>query len=69
MPQTANKQGSKEASRTRADGRKQFLIYLPPDLIKEVKKAALDQDTHAYDVAEEALRNWLARRRRKGRPK
>ncbi len=50
------------SARKRADGRRQLLVYLPPAVIKEVKKAAVDEDTTASAIAEEALRAWLARR-------
>ncbi|ACS39469.1 conserved hypothetical protein [Methylorubrum extorquens AM1] len=50
------------SARKRADGRRQLLVYLPPAVIKEVKKAAVDEDTTASAIAEEALRDWLARR-------
>jgi hypothetical protein len=49
-------------ARSRDDGRKQLLVYLPPDLIKDLKKAALDEDRNVYDLVEEASREWLARR-------
>ena len=57
------------ASRRREDGRKQLLVYLPPDLIKDLKKAGLDDDRNAYEIVEEAAREWLVRRSRKGRAK
>jgi hypothetical protein len=47
-----------ETARVRADGRKQLLVYLPPDLNKEVKKQAVDDDTTASAIVEEALRRW-----------
>jgi hypothetical protein len=53
------------AARARSDGRRQLLIYLNPDLIKELKRAALDEDKAAYELAEEAILEWLKRRRRK----
>jgi hypothetical protein len=58
---------SKPADRSRADGRKSFLAYLDADLIKELKKAALDDDRNAYEIVEEAVINWLARRGKKRR--
>lgn len=61
------KQEPKPADRARADGRKPFLSYLNADLIKELKKAALDDDTNAYEIVEEAVRAWLARRAKKKR--
>jgi hypothetical protein len=61
------KKPKEEASpaRARSDGRRQFLIYLNEDLIKELKRAALDEDRPAYELAEEAIFEWLKRRRRK----
>jgi hypothetical protein len=38
-------------------------------LIKELKKAALDDDTNSYEIVEEATREWLARRAKKARAK
>jgi len=58
---------SKKPSRTRADGRKSLLVYLNPEVIKELKKAALDEDRPAYEITEEAVSAWLAAR--KGSPK
>lgn len=51
-------------SRSRPDGRKQLLVYLHPDVIKDVKKAGLDEDRPVYEIAEEALSAWLAKRAR-----
>jgi hypothetical protein len=52
------------AGRMRGDGRRQLLIYMSPDLIKELKRAALDEDRPAYELAEEAILDWLKRRKR-----
>jgi hypothetical protein len=41
-------------------------VYLPPDLIKRLKVAALDEDRPAYELTEEAVSEWLAGRN-KGR--
>ena len=54
--------GDPAPSRKREDGRKQLLVYLPPELIKDLKKAALDADKNAYAIVEEAIRDWLGRR-------
>ncbi|MCJ2077671.1 hypothetical protein MKK68_18790 [Methylobacterium sp. E-016] len=48
--------------RRRADGRRQLLVYLPQEVIKEVKKVAVDDDTTASAITDEALRDWLRRR-------
>ncbi len=40
----------------RKDGRKPFMIYLDPDLIKDIKRAALEADRNAYELVEEQMR-------------
>jgi hypothetical protein len=52
-----------EKGRARADGRRQFLVYLEPNLIKDVKKVALDREVTAFSIVEEAVREWLGRHR------
>lgn len=42
--------------RVRPDGRKPLLVYLDPKLILELKREALEKDTHAYLLIEERLR-------------
>jgi hypothetical protein len=53
------------AARTRSDGRRQLLIYLDPELIRDLKRAAIDEDRPGYELAEEAIREWLRTRKRK----
>lgn len=43
----------------RRDGRRGFLSYLDPKLMKAVKMAALEQDPPAYEIVEVALAEWL----------
>jgi ATP-dependent protease ClpP protease subunit len=45
--------------RNRTDGRKSLLVYLDEQTIKQLKKAALDVDRHAYEIAEDAIQYWL----------
>lgn len=52
-----------KATRTRADGRRSLLVYLDPDVIKQLKKAALDEERTAYEITEEAVRDWLRRKK------
>src|ERR1700738_4259279 len=47
------------AAPARSDGRRQLLIYLDPELIKELKRTALDEDRPAYEIADVAIREWL----------
>lgn len=45
------------------DGRRQFLTKMKVDIIKAIKQAALEDDTHAWQIMEEAAQQWLERRR------
>jgi hypothetical protein len=53
------------AVRTRADGRRQLLLYMDPEVVRELKRAALDSDRPAYEIAEEAIREFLKAKKRK----
>jgi hypothetical protein len=63
----AKSSSARTGGRTRTDGRKSLLIYLDEVVIKQLKKVALDQDRHAYEIAEEAIKQWLAGNKTKGR--
>ena len=54
---------TQKAKSKRADGRKSLLVYFDPDVIKRLKKVALDEDKPAYEIAEMAVREWLAIRK------
>ena len=56
------------AGRGRADGRHQILLYMKPDLIRDLKAEALEDDTTAFRLVEKAVIAFLAKRRRKKRP-
>lgn len=60
---------AKSEKPVRPDGRKPFMSYLNPDLIKNLKRAALDDERNAYEIVEEAVADWLAARDKKGRQK
>jgi hypothetical protein len=45
--------------RVRADGRRQVLLYMKPDLIRALKRQALDDDVTAYELAETAIEEFL----------
>ena len=56
---------TKNGARARADGRRPLLVYLQPGVIKDLKKAALDDDRNVYEITEEAVKNWLMDRLRR----
>jgi hypothetical protein len=51
-----------DPSKSRADGRKALLLYMTPSIIRELKLASLDDGRHAYELAEEAIQQWLQAR-------
>ena len=52
--------------RDRSDGRRSLLVYLDPELIKGLKKAAVDDDRTVYEIVEGAMRTWLQERGTEG---
>jgi hypothetical protein len=51
-------------ARKRSDKRSQFLLYMKPDLVRQLKLAALAKGRPAYELAEEAIAEWLKRHQR-----
>ena len=61
-----------EPKKTRLKGRKppegskrQFLVTMDPEVIKAIKTAAIEDDTTASELMEDAAKEWLARRNKK----
>ncbi len=54
MPQREPK-----SSMTTKDGRVRTVVFLPPDLKRELKHAALDRDCSPSDLVVEALKKLL----------
>jgi hypothetical protein len=44
-------------------GKKQMLVIMDQDVIKNVKMAALEDDVKMSHAVEEAVKEWLAKRR------
>jgi hypothetical protein len=51
-------------ARKRTDKRSQLLIYMKPDLIRQLKLAALAKGKPAFVLAEEAIEEWLKKHKR-----
>jgi hypothetical protein len=47
--------------------RRQFLTTMSADVIKAVKQAAIEDDRNAWQIMEEAAREWLDRRKKSKR--
>jgi hypothetical protein len=52
-------------TRDRPDERRQFLTYMKPDLIKNLKVAAMEEERAAYELIEDAVTAFLKERKRK----
>ena len=48
-----------EGAPIRSDGRRAMLTYMKPTMIKSIKTAALDRDTTAFIIIEQAAQLWL----------
>jgi hypothetical protein len=56
-------QAPKRGRRSAIGDRRQFLTMMSPDVIKAVKQAAIAEDRAAWDIMEEAAKQWLDRRK------
>jgi predicted HicB family RNase H-like nuclease len=50
---------------TEQDKKQQFNVYLPPDLIRRIKHAAIDSDKSLSDFVEAALKAYLEAQEKK----
>lgn len=59
----AKKKPLPKAARGRPDGRLQVLLYMKAPLVKALKNLAIEEDTSAYLLAEEAVQIFLDSRK------
>lgn len=46
-------------TKRRIDGRRALLVYLKPELIRDLKRRALDEDVHVYELVEAMLKDLM----------
>jgi hypothetical protein len=63
----ATKKPVKMARKQSVGDRRQFLTTMSVDVIKAVKQAGLEDGVNAWEIMEEAAREWLERRKSKRR--
>jgi hypothetical protein len=59
------KKALKRGQKSPLGDRRQFLTMMSPDVIKAIKQAALEEDRAAWDVMEQAAKQWLEGRKDK----
>ncbi|MCH7811003.1 MAG: CopG family transcriptional regulator [Chloroflexi bacterium] len=55
---------TEHADQRDAFGKQQFNVYLPPELVREIKHAAIDERYSLSRYVEVVFREYLARRRK-----
>jgi hypothetical protein len=63
MPRNAKTAKTAEVTQ-RSDGRKALLVYLKPEVTLNLKRAALEAGQPAYELVEEAIKDWLKRQKK-----
>jgi hypothetical protein len=62
------KKRAKKGKRTPIGDRVQFLTMMHPDVIADIKQVALDEHRAAWDVMEQAAREFVKRRKTRRTP-
>jgi hypothetical protein len=62
------KRAPKRGKRTPIAGRVQFLTMMHPDIIADIKQVAIDEHRAAWDVMEQAAREFIKRRKARRTP-
>ena len=58
---------AEEEEQRDAFGKQQFNVYLPPELVRELKHAAIDEGYSLSRLVERLFREYLEQRKRGGR--
>jgi hypothetical protein len=66
---TVTKKSAKAPRKLPVGDRRQFLTTMSADVIRAVKLAALEDGMNAWEIMEEAAKDWLARRKAEKRTK
>lgn len=67
MKRSEKKSGRDKATEEKADrpdGRRMTSLYLRPDIMPALKKAAIDERTNAYEIVEELVLEYLKKANR-----
>lgn len=64
MPKNPKPAKTDDDASRRRDGRKALLVYLKPEVTLGLKRAALEAGQPAYELAEEAIKEWLKRQKK-----
>jgi hypothetical protein len=62
------KRAPKRGKRTPIGDRIQFLMMMDPDVIADIKQVAIDEHRAAWDIMEQAAREFLKRRKARRTP-
>ncbi|RXH24104.1 hypothetical protein XH99_28870 [Bradyrhizobium nanningense] len=60
----SEKKAVKRGKRTPIGDRVQFLMMMHPDVIADIKQVAIDDHRAAWDIMEQAAKEFLRRRKR-----
>ncbi len=60
---TGKKKPLRKGRKPAEGDKRQFLLTMDPEVIKNIKLAAIEDDTSASETMEEAAKQWLERRK------
>jgi hypothetical protein len=66
FPAVTEKKATLKGRKPAEGDKRQFLLSIEAEVIKEIKVTALQDDTTASAIMEEAAKQWLERRKKSG---